>query len=210
MADKKVNLNVYSQSGEKLSPLGVSADIFGIEPNNQTVYDAIRVYRNNCRQATAKTKTRSEVRGGGKKPWRQKGTGRARAGSSRSPLWVGGGNVFGPKGTQSFVIKQNKKEYRLALKSALTLRVPNTKVIDTLVLKEAKTKEIVSILTKLEAGKKSLLVVDTLDDKITLASRNLASIKVIDSSELNVYDLVWANTVYYTKAALKNIEEAVK
>jgi len=210
MADKKVSLKVYSQAGEKLSSISVNADIFGIEPNNQVVYDAIRVYRNNCRQATASTLTRSEVRGGGKKPWKQKGTGRARAGSSRSPLWVGGGNVFGPKGTQNYVIKQNKKEYRLALKSALTLRVDNTKVVDSIDLASGKTKDFVLMLTKLEATKKTLVVINEINDAIFQASRNIPNAKVIVATEVNVYDLIWASDVLYTKDAIKSIEEAVK
>ena len=118
--DKKVKLNVYSQNGEATSTISVSASVFGGEVNEQVMFDAVNVYMANSRQATAKTKTRAEVSGGGKKPFRQKGTGRARAGSTRSPIWVGGGNVFGPKGTQNFKIKQNKKEHDLALKSALS------------------------------------------------------------------------------------------
>ena len=209
MADKKVNINVYSQAGEKLSALKVNAEIFGIEPNLQTIYDAIRVYRNNARQATAKTKTRAEVSGGGKKPWRQKGTGRARTGSNRSPIWVGGGNVFGPKGTQSFKIQQNRKEYRLALKSALTLKVEKSLVIDGLNLDSGKTKDFISVLNNLKVTNKVLVVTHELSDGLVLATRNIASVKVVTSAEVNVHDLIWATNVFYTKESIKKIEEAL-
>ena len=129
MADMK--LNVYNQNGEKVSTINVAKDVFGCEVNNQVMFDAVTVYMANLRQATAKTKNRSEVSGGGKKPFRQKGTGRARAGSTRSPIWVGGGNVFGPKGNQNFKIKQNKKEHNLALRSALSqLNKEEVKVLE--------------------------------------------------------------------------------
>src|SRR5574344_564414 len=118
MAVKKISVPVYSLAGEKVSELALEASVFGVKENKQVMYDAIKVYQSNMRQDTAKTKKRDEVSGGGKKPWRQKGTGRARAGSNRSPIWVGGGTVFGPTGVQSYKIKQNRKEHDLALKSA--------------------------------------------------------------------------------------------
>ena len=117
---KRISMVVLNQNGEELEKkVNLNGDVFGIEPNTQVMFDAVQVYQANKRQATAKTKTRAEVRGGGKKPWRQKGTGRARAGSSRSPIWVGGGTVFGPIGNQNFKLKMNKKSHALALKSAL-------------------------------------------------------------------------------------------
>lgn len=207
MAEKKISLNVYSQDGTKTSTMSVSPLIFGVELHEQVIYDAVRTYRNNLRQATAKTLTRSEVSGGGKKPWRQKGTGRARAGSSRSPIWVGGGNVFGPKGHQSFKIKQNRKEYALALKSALSQKVKVMKVLDTLELSAAKTKVMHEILTKLEAQRKVLVVVKELNDDLFLAARNLDYIIVATVDNINVYDLMDAHTIVITKEAVKALEE---
>lgn len=123
MAEKKsVSVNVYNLAGEVVSKLSLDASIFAIEPHQQAMFNAVQVEQSNSRQATAKTKVRHEVSGGGKKPWRQKGTGRARAGSSRSPIWVGGGTVFGPVGNQNYKISQNKKEHQLAVKSALSLK----------------------------------------------------------------------------------------
>lgn len=211
MAEKKVKLQVYSQTGEKLSQMSVAADVFGIEPHTQTLYDAVRVYRNNARQATASTLTRAEVSGGGKKPWRQKGTGRARTGSNRSPLWVGGGNVFGPKGDQNYTIKQNRKEYRLALKSALSLKAQaQLKVLDKIELKEGKTKEINEVLKNLGTTRKVLIVVAEIDEKVALATRNIPNVKLITNQEVNVYNLLWASDVLMSEAAVKNIEEALK
>ena len=143
MAEKKtVSVKVYNMAGEEVSKLSLKAEAFGIEPNNQVMFDAVQVEQSNARQATAKTKVRHEVSGGGKKPFRQKGTGRARAGTTRSPIWVGGGTVFGPDGNQSYKISQNKKAHNLALRSALSLKVKDgMKVLDELNLKEKKTKE---------------------------------------------------------------------
>ena len=122
MAEKKINVKVLNMKGEEVSKVGLSASVFGIEPHNQAMFDAVQVEQSNARQATAKTKVRHEVSGGGKKPFRQKGTGRARAGTTRSPIWVGGGTVFGPDGNQSYKISQNKKAHNLALRSALSLK----------------------------------------------------------------------------------------
>ena len=130
MAEKKsVSVKVYDMAGNEVSKMNLNAEVFGIEAHMQAMFDAVQVEESNRRQATAKTKVRHEVSGGGKKPWRQKGTGRARAGTTRSPIWVGGGTVFGPVGNQNYKISQNKKEHRLALKSALSLNAKEGLVV---------------------------------------------------------------------------------
>ena len=165
MAEKKINVKVLNMKGEEVSKLGLSASVFGIEPHNQAMFDAVQVEQSNARQATAKTKVRHEVSGGGKKPFRQKGTGRARAGTTRSPIWVGGGTVFGPDGNQSYKISQNKKAHNLALRSALSLKVKDgMRVLDELKLKEKKTKEFLKVLDALKVGGKALVVVDAIDE----------------------------------------------
>ena len=131
MAEKKtISVKVFNKAGEEVSKISLNAEVFGIEPNNQVMFDAVQVEQNNARQATAKTKVRHEVSGGGKKPFRQKGTGRARAGTTRSPIWVGGGTVFGPDGNQNYKISQNKKAHNLALRSALSLKVKDGLVVN--------------------------------------------------------------------------------
>lgn len=207
MADMK--LNVYNQNGEKVSTINVAKDVFGCEVNNQVMFDAVTVYMANLRQATAKTKNRSEVSGGGKKPFRQKGTGRARAGSTRSPIWVGGGNVFGPKGNQNFKIKQNKKEHNLALRSALSqLGSKNIYVLDEIKV-NGKTSEVVALLKGLKLDNKKVLVV-TSDDLVYRASANLANLVLRTNDNVSVYDLLNAQALLLNKEEVKVLEEGLK
>lgn len=213
MAEKKnVSVKVTNMAGEEVSKLNLSASVFGIEPHQQALFDAVQVEQSNARQATAKTKKRHEVSGGGKKPWRQKGTGRARAGSTRSPIWVGGGNVFGPDGTQNFKISQNKKEYRLAKKSALSLAVKENKltVVDEIKFAEKKTKAFVAMLDALKAGSKVLVVVDEIDEAMFASARNLAWVKLVTSDNVSVVDLLNVDTLVMSQTAAKSIEEALK
>ena len=207
MADMK--LNVYNQNGEKVSTINVAKGVFGCEVNNQVMFDAVTVYMANLRQATAKTKNRSEVSGGGKKPFRQKGTGRARAGSTRSPIWVGGGNVFGPKGNQNFKIKQNKKEHNLALRSALSqLGSKNIYVLDEVKV-NGKTSEVVALLKGLKLDNKKVLVV-TSDDLVYRASANLANLVLRTNDNVSVYDLLNAQALLLNKEEVKLLEEGLK
>lgn len=211
MAERKtVSVKVFNQVGEEVGKVSLSAHVFGIEPNTQVMFDAVQVYQSNLRQGTAKTKVRHEVSGGGKKPWRQKGTGRARAGSSRSPLWVGGGTVFGPTGNQNWKLSQNKAEHNLALRSALSLKTKNgLVVVDTLEIKEAKTKTVVSVLEALKATTKVLVVTSELEDNLLLGARNLDWVKVVPTTNVSVYDLLNVDYVVASKDAIKKLEEAL-
>lgn len=208
---KNVNVAIYKQTGEKTEEkLALSAEVFGIEPNNQVMFDAVQVAKSNSRQGTSKTKIRKEVSGGGKKPWRQKGTGRARAGSSRSPIWVGGGTVFGPSGEQNYKISQNKKEHKLALKSALSLKAKEGLIIlDELKLVEPKTKEFVKILDALKANDKVLLVMDDIDANLVKATRNVMNVLVVLTDNVSVYDLLNADHLIMTKTSAKKVEEVL-
>lgn len=205
---KSISVNVYSQTGEVLEQLKLNADVFGVEVNNQVMFDAVQVYQSNMRQATAKTKTRAEVSGGGKKPWRQKGTGRARAGSSRSPIWVGGGNALGPDGNQNYKLSQNKKAHNLALKGAYTLKAKDgLKVFDGVKV-NGKTKEVVSFLGAIKADKKVLLV--TSDEALLQGANNLENVIVRAYNNVSVYDLLNVDDVVISKNDIKSVEEALK
>ena len=212
MAEKKnVSVKVYNMAGEEVSKMNLSADVFGIEPHQQAMFDAVQVEQANQRQATAKTKVRHEVSGGGKKPWRQKGTGRARSGSSRSPVWVGGGTVFGPIGNQNYKISQNKKEHKLALKSALSLKTQDgLKVIDEIKFDEKKTKNFVSFLDALKVGGKALVVVDEITENIFASARNVGYAKVVTTDNVSVVDLLNVDNLVISKASAKALEEALK
>lgn len=203
--------NIVNLKGEKVKDLVLSEQVWGIEPNDAVLYDAITLNRNNQRQGTASTKTRSEVSGGGKKPWRQKGTGRARQGSTRSPNWPGGGIVFGPH-PRSYSKKMNRKERRLALKSALSYKIKNNEliVLENLKLETSKTKEFLAILKDLKVGKNVLVLVNDLDDNIILATRNLKNITLLETNEVNTYDVMLADTMIITEEALKSLEEVLK
>ena len=212
MAEKKsVSVKVYNMAGEEVSKMNLSASVFGIEPHKQAMFDAVQVEQSNARQATAKTLVRHEVSGGGKKPWRQKGTGRARAGSSRSPIWVGGGTVFGPVGNQNFKISQNKKEHKLALKSALSLKTKDgLVVVDEIKFDEKKTKNFVNFLEALKVGGKALVVVDEITENIFASARNVGYAKVVTSDNVSVVDLLNVDNLVISKASVKAIEEALK
>ena len=210
MASKKVTLPVVNQAGEVVvKAMTVAPEVFGVEVNEQVIFDAVQVYQSNQRQATAKTKTRAEVSGGGKKPWRQKGTGRARAGSTRSPLWRHGGVVFGPTGNQNYTLAQNKKEHALAVKSALTLKAQEKDIIvvDSFKLDGANTKAMVAILKAINAKAKSLIVVEDDADDLVLSARNIAGVNVTLVSTLNVYDILNCDTIVVLKDAASKIEE---
>ncbi len=211
MAAKNISLPVYSQAGEELSKVSLSAAVFGVEANTQVMRDAVVVYQANMRQDTAKTKKRDEVSGGGKKPWRQKGTGRARAGSSRSPIWVGGGTVFGPTGVQNHKISQNKKEHKLALKSAWSLKAKDgLKVVDSFKFEEIKTKNVVKMLSDLKVSGKVLIVIAEADENLILSAQNIANVVITRADNVSVYDLMYFDTVVANKDAVKAIEEALK
>ena len=205
---ENIELKVLSQTGKEVSTITLDKEVFGVEVNEQVMFDAVMTYLANRRQATAKTKKRHEVSGGGKKPFRQKGTGRARAGSSRSPIWVGGGTVFGPDGNQNFKIKQNKKEHKLALKSALTKQVNNLVVLDNLTV-EGKTKEVVSVLKALNIANNKVLWVSE-DEKVLQGSRNLNNVLVVSKNNISVYDLLNSETLIMVEADVKELEEGLK
>ena len=204
------NLSVLNIKGENVGKISLNELVWGIEPNDAVLYDAITLARNNSRQGTASTKTRSEVSGGGRKPWRQKGTGRARQGSTRAPHWPGGGVVFGPT-PRSYAKKMNKKERRLALKSALSYKVIESEliVVDNFNLETNKTKEALKVLENLKATKKVLLVVDELTDNIILATRNIKEVVLLEASEINTYDVIAADNMIITEKAVKQIEEVL-
>ena len=207
---KKVEL--LNLKGEKVKDINLNEEIFGITPNNAVLHDAIILTMASLRQGTHKTKNRSEVSGGGRKPWRQKGTGRARQGSIRSVQWVGGGN-YGTPVPRDYSIKQNRKERRLALKSALADKANEKAIIvlDNFKVETPKTKEMMSVLENLKvADKKVLLVVDAFDDNMILASRNIQNLVLILAEEINVLDVVGTDVMVVTEAALKNIEEVLK
>ena len=211
MADKKVSVKVVNMAGEEVNKLSLSASVFGIEPHKQAMFNAVQVEQANSRQATAKTKVRHEVSGGGKKPWRQKGTGRARAGSSRSPIWVGGGTVFGPVGNQNFTLSQNKKEHQLALRSALSLKTPkDLVVIDEIKFEAKKTKEFVKMLAAVKCDVKTLVVVKEIDENLFASVRNVDYAKVVTADNVSVYDLLNAEKLVMSEAAAKQVEEALK
>ena len=197
---------------EKLKDIKLNKELLNIEPNEKVLYDAIILQRASLRQGTHSTKTRSEVSGGGRKPWRQKGTGHARQGSIRAVQWVGGGR-YGTPVPRDYSKKQNRKERRLALQTAF-LNLYNNKglvVVDEIKVATPKTKEMVNMLNSLELmNKKVLIVVNELEENLILASRKLLNIALIEANELNVLDLSYADVVLTTKEGLKSIEEVLK
>lgn len=203
-------INVLNTKGEKVSDIKLDESIWATTPNDTVLYDALTLTRNAERQGTADTKTRSEVSGGGRKPWRQKGTGRARQGSTRAPHWPGGGIVFGPH-PRSYSKKMNRKERRLALKSALSYKVIESKliIVDSFNVTSSKTKSALEILNNLKITGKVLIVVDKLDENIVLATRNLANIILLEVSEINTFDIVAADQMIITEAAVKMLEEVL-
>ena len=204
-------LELKNLNGEKVKDIKLNDNVFGIEPNDVVLHDAIVLSMANSRQGTHSTKTRAEVSGGGRKPWRQKGTGNARQGSIRAVQWRKGGIAFGPK-PRDYSKKQNRKERRLALKSALTYKVKDNEVIvlESIKFETNKTKEMVNLLNKLDlAYEKVLLVVEELDDNICLSSRNLGNVKVVLPEEVNTYDVVNSDKMVITESALNKLEEVL-
>ncbi|MBR3660689.1 MAG: 50S ribosomal protein L4 [Bacilli bacterium] len=197
---------------ERVNDIKLSKEVFDIKPNDNVVRDAIQVAMSGLRQGTYKVKTRSEVSGGGRKPWRQKGTGRARQGSIRAPQWRGGGIALGPV-PRDYSLKMNRKERKLALKSALTYKAHDKEIIvvDKITLDVPKTKEMIKMLDGLEiASKKVLIVMNELDENVILAGRNLQNIFMMEPYELNVLDIINADYILADVAAIKTIEEALK
>lgn len=206
------NMVVLSQEGKELHEITLSPEVFGIEPNQQVIFDAIVMQRASMRQGTHDTKGRSEVSGGGRKPWRQKGTGRARQGSIRATQWRGGGTVFGPT-PRSYSYKLNKKVRRLALKSVLSEKVleNNMIVVDQFKIEEPKTKVFNEIINAINACNKTLFVVAPDEDfeNAFKSMRNIPTMMMLTADGINVYDIVNANKIVFTEAAVKHVEEAL-
>ena len=200
-------VTVYNKEGKEVDKLELNDAVFGVEINEHLVHMAVVAQLANKRQGTQKAKTRSEVSGGGKKPWRQKGTGHARQGSTRAPQWKGGGMVFAPT-PRDYTIRLNKKEKRAALKSALTSRVNENKfiVVDDLSFDVIKTKNFKAVLDNLKVSK-ALVVLDAESNNAALSARNLPTVKTAQVNTINVYDILKYNSVVATKAAVANIEE---
>ncbi|MBU1289668.1 50S ribosomal protein L4 [Patescibacteria group bacterium] len=206
---------VYNQEGEEVGKVNLPADVFGLEINQDLICQAVNAQRANARESIAHTKDRSEVSGGGKKPWRQKGTGRARHGSNRSPIWKGGGVTFGPTNERVFTQKINKKMKQKSLLMALSSKVKDEEIIllDKLDLTEAKTKKMAEILNKLKNGAKKdidkgvLIVLPAVDQKIITASRNLPKIKTIQADSLNIYDILNYHYLLMPKESIKVIQK---
>jgi len=205
-------IDILNQSGEKVKNINLKDSVWGLEPNDAVLHNDIIAKLANARQSSASTKTRSEISGGGRKPWRQKGTGNARQGSIRAPQWRGGGVVFGPTPNRNYTKKINKKEKRLALLSALAYKVIDKEliVIDEIKFETNKTKEMTTLLSKLNlTNHKVLVVLDELNENVCLASRNLANVKIVLTNELNSVDLVNADNLLITESALNKLEEVL-
>ena len=201
------NVSVYNMEGKEVGTLELNDAVFGVEVNEHLVHLAVVAQLANKRQGTQKAKTRSEVSGGGRKPWRQKGTGHARQGSTRSPQWKGGGVVFAPT-PRDYTIRLNKKEKRAALRSALTSRVQDNKfiVVDELKFDEIKTRKFRNVMDNLKVSKALVVLADN-DQNTVLSARNIAGVKTSQVGSINVYDILKYNTVVATKAAVASIEE---
>ena len=201
------NVSVYNIEGKEVGKIDLSDAVFGVEVNEHLVHMAVVSQLANNRQGTQKAKTRSEVSGGGRKPWRQKGTGHARQGSIRAPQWKGGGVVFAPT-PRDYSFKLNKKEKRAALKSALTSRVQENKliVVDSLKMDAIKTKEFKNVLDNLKV-EKALVVLNDMDNNVIMSAKNIPTVKTTQTNELNVFDVLKYNTVVVTKDAVATIEE---
>ena len=201
------NVSVYNKEGKEIDTLELNDAVFGVEVNEHLVHMAVVAQLANNRQGTQKAKTRSEVSGGGRKPWRQKGTGHARQGSTRSPQWTGGGVVFAPT-PRDYTIRLNKKEKRAALKSALTSRVNENKfvVVDELKFDEVKTKNFKAVMNNLKVSKALVVLADN-DQNTVLSARNIPEVKTSLVNTINVFDILKYNTVVATKAAVASIEE---
>lgn len=204
-------IEIVNVNGEKVKNINLKDNVFIKEPNDAVLHNAIILAQASLRQGTHATKTRSEVSGGGRKPWKQKGTGNARQGSIRATQWRGGGIVFGPQ-PRDYSKKMNKKERKLALKSALAYKAINKEivVVDKIAIENAKTKEMANILAKLNiADKKVLVVIETIDENLYLAARNIANIKVVLPSEVNTLDVMTADVMLFEEKALEKVEEVL-
>ena len=201
-------IDVYNMQGKKVSDVELSAAVFGIEPNENVVHSVLVNYLANQRQGTQSTKTRAEVRGGGKKPWRQKGTGRARQGSIRAPQWIKGGIALGPK-PRSYSYRINKKEKQLAIKSILSAKVLDNEltVVDKLELKETKTKLMAKALTDLKVEGKALIILADRNENVSRSSRNIEGVKTIELNTINVFDLLNCNKLVLPLDTVKKLEE---
>ena len=199
---------LYDITGSQIGNIDLDDNIFGVEINTHVMYEAVKNYLANQRQGTQSAKTRADVGGGGRKPWRQKGTGRARQGSIRAPQWKGGGVVFAPK-PRDYSYKLPKKIKRLALKSALSSKVTDQEIIvvDNLVLDKVKTKEMVKVLANLNASKKTLIVLPERDETVILAARNIPGVKTAYVNTINVYDILNCDSFLITKEAVNKVEE---
>jgi len=201
---------LYNVSGSQVGEVELNEAVFGIEPNAHVLHSAVLLQRASLRRGTHKVKGRSEVRGGGRKPWKQKGTGRARQGSIRSPQWKGGGVVFGPT-PRSYTFKLPKKVRRLAIKSALSSKVIDNAIIvlDQLTLNTPKTKEFANILSNLKIGRKALIVAPSYDDNVALSARNIPGVKFVAADGINVLDVMSYDQLIITKEAVQKVEEVL-
>lgn len=201
-------IDVLNSDGKKVKELELNENVFGIEPNENVVHTVVLNYLANQRQGTQNTKTRSEVAGGGRKPWRQKGTGRARQGSIRAPQWIKGGIALGPR-PRSYTYRINKKERQLALKSVLSAKLAEKElvVIDKLDLKEIKTKEMAKVLTNIKANESALVVLDKGNKNVQMSVRNIEGVKASIVDTMNTYDILKYNKLVLTEDAVKKIEE---
>ena len=201
-------VDVYDMQGKKVSDVELNANVFGIEPNEAVVHSVLVNYLANQRQGTQSTKTRAEVRGGGRKPWRQKGTGRARQGSIRAPQWIKGGIALGPK-PRSYSYRINKKEKQLAIKSLLSAKVLDNEltVVDKLEVKEPKTSVMVKALTDLKVEGKTLIILADRNENVLLSSRNIEGVKTIELNTINVFDLLNCNKLVLPLDTVKKLEE---
>jgi len=202
------SIDVYNVEGKKVSTVDLREEIFGIEPNEAVVHSVLVNYLANQRQGTQSTKTRAEVRGGGRKPWRQKGTGRARQGSIRAPQWIKGGIALGPK-PRSYKYTVNKKERRLAIKSLLSSKVLENEltVVDTFKFDEIKTKQMVNALTNLKVEGKTLIVLPEKNENVQKSARNIKNVKTLQVNTINVYDLLKYKNLVITLDTVKKLEE---
>ncbi|AWI10847.1 MULTISPECIES: 50S ribosomal protein L4 [Bacillaceae] len=203
-------VTVYNQAGSQVGEIELNDSVFGIEPNKHVMSEVIISLRASQRQGTAKVKNRSEVRGGGRKPWRQKGTGRARQGSIRAPQWRGGGTVFGPV-PRSYAYKLPKKVRRLALKSALSTKVQenNIVILDQLTFEAPKTKDFVTVLKNLSVDTKALIVTSDTNENAVLSARNIPGVKVVSSNAVNVLDIIGHEKLIMTEDAARKVEEVL-
>ena len=201
-------VDVYDLNGKKVSDIELAENVFGIEPNEAIVHSVLKNYLANQRQGTQSTKTRAEVSGGGKKPWRQKGTGRARQGSTRAPQWIKGGIALGPK-PRSYRYTVNKKERRLAIRSVLSSKVVEKEltVLDKLELKEIKTKSMVNALAALKLEGKTLIVLPENNTNVVMSARNIEGVKTISANNINVFDLLKYNNLVLPVDTVKKLEE---